>query len=113
MTSLGGGWVGVGVGMKPGAELQCRVSEGVNRVDEKTSRPVAARMSVVIKGPWRGLRRSDMSARSVDRRDGDRRPLMGTQCVEWTSAGCSAKGGMSCLRRRNTKGHRTMRLRTL
>lgn len=85
----------LGVGMKPGAELQNRLSEGARTVELKRSWPVVILIRFFIKGPLWVFRRSETSARSVDLKAVESRPLIGTQCVEWTSVGCSVKGGKS------------------
>lgn len=99
------------VGMESIAEVECKLSDGVKSLEVKIKRPMKIRSSALMNGLLCcTLRRSEISALSIDCSAGDKRLLMGTQCVEWTSVGCRVKGGMSCRSSRKTKGHKTMRL---
>ena len=72
----------VAAGMKPGAEVQYRLSDGVRTLALKISWPTATFVKYWTTGPLCVLRRSDTSARAIDLRAGDSRLLIGTQCDE-------------------------------
>lgn len=107
--------VGVGEegGRKPGAELQYRLSVGIRRTAVNCIWPSMKRRKYRTRGPPRCARRSETSARSKVRREGDRRARMETQCVEPTSAGWSLRVGTAWCVRRKTNEQRTISLRLL
>lgn len=105
--------VGVGGegGRKPGAELQYRLSVGSRRTAANRIWPSMRRRKDRTRGPPRRARRSETSARSKVRREGDRRARMETQWDEPTSAGWSLRAGTVWCVRRKTNGQRTISLR--